>query len=113
MEWAGALTALALGGLGGLAISAVVLVWFSRRGGTDADLDTVAAVVESHGKALRRLTMQRVRSASANPPDVDQPPTPLPPQAGQPGLFPPAQGISKDALRQRVFSSARTDKIIQ
>lgn len=87
------------GGTGGACVAAVVASWFLRHRSPDADLDEVAAVVDAHSKALRRLTMQRVRQgadpatlAGSVPSQVSAAP-------------PPGTPEFKQYLRSRVFSS--------
>lgn len=82
--------ALLLGGLGGGVVSLVAQVWFRRVNPDQADIDDVAAVVEAQGKALRRLTMQKVRAYAA-----DSAVPPIDPQS-------PAY---KAELRRRAFGS--------
>lgn len=84
------LTTLSLGGLGGALVSAVVISWERRRRREDpdfADVDALAVAVAAQGKALRRLTMAKVRSYSSEPPAQPDPDAP----------------VSKADLRARAF----------
>jgi hypothetical protein len=93
--------------LAALAVSVLVGVGFLLFGRTTPrtgnDLDDLAAVVESQGRALRRLTMQKVRAAAGDITEGGAPPAP-------PGFnpSPPAAPLTKEELRRRVFSRGNT-----
>jgi len=92
------LTVLILGVLGGALVTGVAAAFIPRRGNVKAvtDVDELAVEVERIGRAVRRITMQRVRGSALDaPPGAEAlPPAPV---AG------PLTALSKNELRRKIF----------
>lgn len=83
--------------------SAVISVWFTRRGGDgelQADVEELALLVERMGKAQRRERMAKVRQGAGG---VVAPPGGSP-EASQPDLDLPIDIKSRKALLRRKFT---------
>jgi hypothetical protein len=91
------------GVLGGIVAGVVTFTLLNRQKPDAAvtDVDELAVEVERIGKAVRRLTMQRVRGAALDPELPVPPAQPVSPVAP---VMPPSV---KDQIRSRVFGGNR------
>jgi len=90
--------AVVLGVVGGALVAGVAAAFIPRRGNVKAvtDVDELAVEVERIGRAVRRITMQRVRGTALDaPPGAENLPTAIAPG--------PLTSVSKSELRRKIF----------